>query len=105
LIFLPPFARLAVCIRYLSGMARVKKTRKVTVTVPEEVAETLDQWAKSGQIESVSRYVSDSVQRRIRREEAISAWENVIGGRPPADLIDRARAARGLPPRSANAVA
>jgi Arc/MetJ-type ribon-helix-helix transcriptional regulator len=86
-------------------MARVKKTRKVTVTVPEEVAETLDQWAKSGQIESVSRYVSDSILRRMNREEALATWEGVIGGRPPAEMIDRARAARGLPPLAADAVA
>ncbi|MBF6065443.1 hypothetical protein IU500_34490 [Nocardia terpenica] len=80
--------------------SRERKTRKVTVTVPTEVADTLDSWAKSGAIESVSGYVADAVQRRMNRAESLAKLEKALGGRPPLELINRARAARGLPPYS-----
>ncbi|NNH69034.1 hypothetical protein HLB23_03960 [Nocardia uniformis] len=84
---------------------RVRKTRKVTITVAEEVADRLTQWARDGEIDSVSRYVAEAVEQRMRSDEAIAVWENAIGGRPSVELINRARAARGLAPLDTNAVA
>ncbi|QIS02708.1 hypothetical protein F5X71_10580 [Nocardia brasiliensis] len=69
------------------------------MTVPEDVAATLDQWVQTGVIESVSQFVADTVTRRASRTESLTRWEKAIGGRPSAELIDRVRASHGLPPR------
>ncbi|MFI9504035.1 hypothetical protein [Nocardia sp. NPDC052566] len=78
--------------------SRERGTRKVTITVPEEVAATLDQWKAAGRIESVSGFVAESVRARIDRAESLAKIEEITGGRPPLDLINRARAMQGLPP-------
>ncbi|GAA5050263.1 ribbon-helix-helix domain-containing protein [Nocardia callitridis] len=78
--------------------SRAPRTRKVTVTLPEDVVATLEAWRAEGRIESVSAFVSDSVRSRIGTAESLAKIEEVFGGRPPLDLINRARAAQGLPP-------
>lgn len=70
--------------RYDFGMA---KTRKVTVTVPEHVANTLSKWVESGDIDSVSAYVAESVQQRMNRDESLRKLAAVFDGPPPADLV------------------
>ncbi|WP_194833343.1 ribbon-helix-helix domain-containing protein [Nocardia sp. XZ_19_369] len=80
--------------------SREPKTRKVTVTLPEELVATLESWRASGRIESVSAFVSEAVQGRISRAQSLAKLEQVLGGRPPLDLINRARAVQGLPPLS-----
>lgn len=77
-----------------------KKTRTVKLTVPEEVAATLDRWMEAGVIESPSQFVADVVARRSSREESLGRWESATGGRPSAELIDQVRASHGLPPRA-----
>ncbi|WP_297624634.1 hypothetical protein [Nocardia sp.] len=79
-------------------MARQRRTRKITVTMPEEVAATLDEWRNKGRIESISAFVAESVKVRVDRAESLARIEQVFGGRPPLDLINRARAVQGLPP-------
>ncbi|MGY2062386.1 hypothetical protein ACW9HQ_46535, partial [Nocardia gipuzkoensis] len=81
-------------------MARERRTRKVTVTVPEEVAATLDSWRDGGRIESVSAFVAESVQARLDRERSMAAIESVYGGRPPLDMVNHGRRLLGLPPLS-----
>ncbi|GAB2633017.1 hypothetical protein ACWDYH_33295 [Nocardia goodfellowii] len=86
-------------------MTAERKTRKVTITLPEEIAATLDLWRARGQISSVSAYVADSVKARMDRAEldrveALAKVEEVIGGPPPLEMINRARAMQGLPPLS-----
>ncbi len=68
--------------------------------MPEEVATTLDRWRGSGRIESVSAFVAESVRARVDRTESLARIEEVFGGRPPLDMINKARAVRGLPPLS-----
>lgn len=68
--------------------------------MPEEIAATLDDWRDSGRIESVSAFVAESVRVRVNRAESLARLETVFGGRPPLDLINRARAVQGLPPLS-----
>ncbi|WP_433654048.1 ribbon-helix-helix domain-containing protein [Nocardia sp. CA-128927] len=80
--------------------SREQKTRKVTVTLPDELLATLEAWRAGGRIESVSAFVSEAVQSRINRAQSLAKLEQVLGGRPPLDLINRARAAQGLPPLS-----
>ncbi|MFI9504130.1 hypothetical protein [Nocardia sp. NPDC052566] len=79
------------------------KTRKVTVTVPEDVAATLEQWRAAGRIKSVSEYVASQVQAGMDRATSLRMAETVHGGaagpkRPPLDAINRGRALQGLPP-------
>ncbi|MBF6136380.1 hypothetical protein IU501_25670 [Nocardia otitidiscaviarum] len=81
-------------------MARERRTRKITVTMPEEIATTLDDWRRSGRIESVSAFVAESVKARVDRAQSLARIEEVFGGRPPLDLINKARAVQGLPPLS-----
>ncbi|MGW4774222.1 hypothetical protein ACWEO2_40040 [Nocardia sp. NPDC004278] len=80
-----------------------KKTRKVTVTIPEDVASTLEQWREDGRIKSVSEYVTDQLQAGMDRAASLRAVETVHGGasgpkRPPLEFINRGRALQGLPP-------
>ncbi|MFI5778577.1 hypothetical protein [Nocardia sp. NPDC051570] len=63
------------------------KTRKVTVTVPEQVADTLSKWAESGDIDSVSAYVAESVQQRMNRDESLRRLAAAFGGPPPAEMV------------------
>lgn len=86
--------------KYSFGMARERRTRKITVTMPEEVAATLDEWRSKGRIESVSAFVAESVKVRVDRAQSLARIEQVFGGRPPLDLINKARAVQGLPPLS-----
>jgi len=80
---------------YRIGMA---KTRKITVTVPEDTAATLEQWREAGRISSVSEYVSTQIQAGMQRAATIRSIETVMGGRPELALINRARRTLGLPP-------
>ena len=61
-------------------------------------------WAEAGEVESVSRYVTDAVMFRRAREEGLAVLERRFG-KPPQDALDWARAlvARrlGTPDRSA----
>ncbi|PXX70936.1 ribbon-helix-helix CopG family protein [Nocardia tenerifensis] len=79
---------------------REQKTRKVTVTLPEELLAMLENWRADGRIESVSAFVAEAVQARVDHTQSLAKLEQVLGGRPPLDLINRARAAQGLPPLS-----
>ncbi|MEU7633042.1 hypothetical protein AB0C34_24200 [Nocardia sp. NPDC049220] len=79
---------------------RDRGTRKVTVTLPEDVVAALERWRTTGRIESVSAFVAESVLARINQSESLAKLEEAFGGRPPLDLINRARAAQGLPPLS-----
>jgi Arc/MetJ-type ribon-helix-helix transcriptional regulator len=78
------------------------KTRKVTVTVPEDVAATLEKWRDTGRISSVSEYVTAQVQAGMARAAALRRIETVYGGeagpaRPPLEAINRARRLLELP--------
>uniref|UniRef100_UPI003F495937 hypothetical protein n=1 Tax=Nocardia suismassiliense TaxID=2077092 RepID=UPI003F495937 len=86
--------------RYDFGMAN---TRKVTVTIPESVAATLEQWRAAGQITSVSEYVTRQLQAGMDRAASLRAAESVHGGqsgpkRPPLEFINRGRQLQGLAP-------
>lgn len=85
---------------YAFGMA---KTRKVTVTVPEELVATLEQWREAGRIKSVSEYITSQVQAGMDRAASIRTVEAAYGGaagpkRPPLEFINRGRKLQGLEP-------
>jgi hypothetical protein len=54
-------------------VSRGRTTKKITVTLPIEDAEAMERLAESGQVESVSRYVTEAVAFR-RVSEAFGGW-------------------------------
>ncbi|CAM2974801.1 hypothetical protein SKPI104516_12635 [Skermania piniformis] len=75
----------------------------MTVTVPEDIAATLEQWRDSGRIKSVSQYITSQILAGMNRAAALRTVESACGGadepkRPPLDEINRARRLLELPP-------
>ena len=69
---------------------RERTTKKVTVTLPIEDAEAVERLAESGQIESVSRYVTEAVAFRRAREDGLAVLQRRFG-KPPGDALEWAR--------------
>jgi len=63
----------------------MKTTERITVSIPVEMAARLRRLADAGAIDSVSAYVADAIDRKIRRERDLSR-------------LDAAYAARGMAP-------
>ncbi len=82
----------------------MRSARQVSelLTVPEEVAVTLDTWRDGGTIESVSAFVAESIQAAVDRRKSLATIECVYGGRPPPEMINRGRELLGLPPLSSD---
>jgi Arc/MetJ-type ribon-helix-helix transcriptional regulator len=75
----------------VNGMApRERTTKKITVTLPIEDAEALERLAESGQVESVSRYVTEAVAFRRAREDGLAVLERRFG-KPPEQALEWAR--------------
>jgi hypothetical protein len=75
----------------VNGMApRERTTKKITVTLPIEDAEALERLAESGQVESVSRYVTEAVAFRRAREDGLAVLERRFG-KPPEYALEWAR--------------
>ncbi|MGH3929269.1 MAG: hypothetical protein ACRDTF_04760 [Pseudonocardiaceae bacterium] len=71
-------------------MARERTTKKITVTLPIEDAEAVERLAEAGEVESVSRYVTEAVAFRRAREDGLAVLERRFG-KPPADALEWAR--------------
>ncbi len=69
---------------------RERTTKKITVTLPIEDAEAVERLAESGQVESVSRYVSEAVAFRRAREGGLVVLANRFG-KPPEYALEWAR--------------
>ncbi len=69
---------------------RERTTKKITVTLPIEDAEVVERLAESGQVESVSRYVTEAVAFRRAREEGLAVLERRFG-KPPDYALEWAR--------------
>ena len=81
---------------------RERTTKKITITLPIEDAEAVECLAESGQIESVSRYVTEAVAFRRAREDGLAVLERRFG-KPPDYALEWARnliARRLRPPGS-----
>jgi Arc/MetJ-type ribon-helix-helix transcriptional regulator len=61
---------------------RERTTKKITVTLPIEDAEAVERLAESGQVESVSRYITEAVAFRRAREDGLAVLERRFG-KPP----------------------
>ena len=73
------------------GMAE-RRTKKITVTVPVEIAEQLAQVGAP----NVSAWVTEAVTARMRREADLARWHEAIGGPPPAEALEWARRSLGV---------
>lgn len=71
-------------------MARERTTKKVTVTLPIEDVDAVNALVESGQVESVSRYVTDAVAFRRAREDGLATLERRFG-KPPEYALEWAR--------------
>jgi antitoxin ParD1/3/4 len=71
-------------------MARERRTKKVTVTLPIEDAEAVERMAQAGEVESVSRYVTEAVAFRRAREDGLAMLERRFG-KPPDEALAWAR--------------
>lgn len=71
-------------------MARERTTKKVTVTLPIEDAEAIERMAEAGEVESVSRYVTEAVAFRRAREDGLAVLERRFG-KPPDEALVWAR--------------
>ncbi|MTL13844.1 hypothetical protein GL307_20405 [Nocardia seriolae] len=74
-------------------MARQRRTRKITVTMPEDIAATLDDWRSTGRIASISSFVAESVKARVDRAESLARLENAPRW-PPTAGPDQSRPSR-----------
>jgi Arc/MetJ-type ribon-helix-helix transcriptional regulator len=70
--------------------SRERTTKKITVTLPIEDAEAVERLAQSGQVESVSRYITEAVAFRRAREEGLTVLERRFG-KPPEYALQWAR--------------
>lgn len=70
--------------------ARERTTKKITVTLPIEDAEAVETMVASGQVESVSRYVTEAVAFRRLREDGLAVLERRFG-KPPEYALEWAR--------------
>ena len=63
----------------------------MTITLPIEDAEAVERMAEAGEVESVSRYVTDAVAFRRAREDGLAILERRFG-KPPEEALAWARA-------------
>ncbi|WP_433357700.1 ribbon-helix-helix domain-containing protein (plasmid) [Microtetraspora malaysiensis] len=59
------------------------RTKKITITVPEETADALKRASEAGEIPSVSEYVAESVNARFAREQWLKGWRERYGTPTP----------------------
>lgn len=71
-------------------MARERATKKITVTLPIEDVEAVERLAEAGEVESVSRYVTEAVAFRRAREDGLAVLERRFG-KPPQEAMEWAR--------------
>lgn len=62
-------------------------SERVTVSLPAEVLAEAKQAVRAGTAASVSAYVAEAVQARLRRDRALTALSDLYGGAPPADEL------------------
>jgi len=86
----------ALCICYSESM----NTKRVTVSLPEEVAAEAERAVQAGDAKSLSAYVAVALQAQQARRRAFAALEKLYGGRPSPEALAEARRAMGLSPRT-----
>jgi Arc/MetJ-type ribon-helix-helix transcriptional regulator len=75
-------------------------TRKLTISLPDELAEEAERAVATGDAKSVSAYVAGALQAQEARRRAFEQLEELYGGRPSEEALAEARRVMGLPPRA-----
>ena len=75
-------------------------TRKLTISLPDQLAEEAERAVAAGDAKSVSAYVAGALQAQEARRRAFGQLEELYGGRPSAEALAEARRVMGLPPQS-----
>ncbi|ADG89739.1 hypothetical protein TBS_30880 [Thermobispora bispora] len=85
----------------MADSTRSGRTRKVTITLPTEAVEALEQARAAGTIPSVSEYVAETVCARLDRERWLAEWRKLTGEPDPkaAAWADQVIAKHCLPGR------
>jgi antitoxin ParD1/3/4 len=73
--------------------------KRVTVSLPEEVAAEVERAVAAGDAKSISAYVAVALQAQQARNRAFAMLEKLYGGQPSPEALAEARRAMGLPPR------
>jgi antitoxin ParD1/3/4 len=61
--------------------------RKLTISLPAELAEDAERAVAAGDAMSVSAYVAQALKAQQVRRDALAALERLYGGRPSADAL------------------
>ena len=75
-------------------------TKKLTISLPDELAAEAERAVSAGDAKSVSAYVAGALQAQEARRRAFGRLEQFYGGRPPEEALAEARRVMGLPPRT-----
>ncbi|MEJ2871016.1 hypothetical protein WCD74_24850 [Actinomycetospora sp. OC33-EN08] len=70
---------------------------RITVSLPAEVVAAARTAVEAGAAESVSAYVAQALSARQSKARALAQLEDALGGRPPVEALNAARAQLGLP--------
>lgn len=72
--------------------------RKVTVSLPEELAEQVQALVANHQAASFSGYVAEALQAYLDRHVSLAAWREYTGGPPSPEMQAWARGVLGIGP-------
>jgi hypothetical protein len=72
--------------------------RRVTISVPAELAAQVEALVKARGTTSVSAYFAEAVAERLAREESLRRLREFTGGPPSPELRRRAEKALGIVP-------
>jgi Arc/MetJ-type ribon-helix-helix transcriptional regulator len=75
-------------------------TRKLSISLPDELAEEAERAVAAGDAETVSAYVASALEAAKARRRAFGQLEELYGGRPSEEALAEARRVMGLPPRA-----
>lgn len=75
-------------------------TKKLTISLPDELAKEAERAVAAGDVKSVSAYVASALQAQEARRRAFGQLEDLYGGRPAEEALAEARRVMGLPPRA-----
>jgi antitoxin ParD1/3/4 len=71
---------------------------RVTVSLPPELLGDARDAVAAGAAESLSAFVAQALRTQLSRAKALAELERVLGGRPPAEVLETVRRDLGIAP-------
>ena len=71
---------------------------RVTVSLPPELLVGARDAVAGGAAESLSAFVAQALRMQLSRAKALAELERVLGGRPPAEMLETVRRDLGIVP-------